>query len=160
MIKNFLCLLMSTLVLSACASYGGLTPDYSLSGDDGRQEVDDFTIKAGAWGSPVVEMGGKAYYMDSLTPLFANVSDDGAKKLDRAIWLERAGWVSLAAAVAVIFFRGSNVTAADNLAFFTFLGVGAGLTYLRVQATDEAIDQYNRDLRQKFNPGLSWNYQF
>jgi hypothetical protein len=159
-IKNIFCLLTASFTLVACTSYGGLTPDYSLAGADAQQEVDDFTIKPGAWGTPMFEMGKKTYYMDSMQPLFANVSDQGAKTLDKAIWLERASWATLGGAFLVLMLQGSSVTTADRMAFFGLLGATGGIVYVQNKTMGQAAEQYNQDLRQKFAPTLGWNFEF
>src|SRR5882757_3200620 len=111
--KRSLAVLLS-LSLSACATYKGGTPDWSAGGEEAAQEVEDYTIKPGFYGSGTFEMRKETYAMASLRPLVNNVSARAGKSLSRALNLEMATIASLGAALAVIIFRGTDVKQADN----------------------------------------------
>jgi len=168
-LKRHALLLLLCLGVSCTTTrkWDGPDPNFTLSGEAARQELDRYTVvengltsqRQGFYMGPRQQL----YSFESLTPMMKRITPETA---DRAAHIQRGfklnrivGWTSLAMLVA-----GSMVQDDLQMGLLSLGGFGAVWwagrdTYLRWQLT-KISPSYNDELQSKFAPRFSWIKHF
>jgi hypothetical protein len=156
----FALLLLVNLVASGCATHSGQLPDFSLKGVDAEREIGKYTMSESAWdGGNLIVLGNtrERYTSDSFRPVLESVSPAAGNIMRRSERWRIAASVFFGGAIYALM-RGP-----DEVGYGTFWGL-FGLNILANSKADnlkaDAGQQYNRDLREKFNPKVSWMWSF
>ncbi|MBX3022432.1 MAG: hypothetical protein KF799_12230 [Bdellovibrionales bacterium] len=166
----FLFLLSTALLLQGCAAaYKGPQPNFALAGAQAQAEADRFSfdesshfLNRGFWFAMGPEK--KAYTISSLTAMIETVSPEALSTIKRAQrwrWLQYATYgVALAAVMAAA--SNDHVSSRDQLYFASaFVGAsGFAMGFVYDSLLSSAAYEYNRDLRRKFDPILTYNWAF
>jgi len=153
-------LLLVTVATSGCATHSGQLPDFSLKGVEAEREIGKYTMSESAWdGGGLIVLGNtrERYTTESFRPVIESVSPPAGDIMRRSERWRIAGAVLFGGAIYALM-RGP-----DEVGHGTFWGL-FGLNILANSKADnlkaEAGAQFNRDLREKFNPKLSWMWSF
>lgn len=156
-------LLITFLSTGCVTAYNGPAPDLKLQGEAAQQEFSKFELHGSFWtGDPgYFSMGPEQKWVtaDSLEPIMTSISPasiDYEKRGSRWLWAGHA--VVLAAAVYYF----ANVVESED-SFPIFIGgiiVGTGFKFRAHYLHNQAIESFNRDLKQKFTPALTYNFEF
>lgn len=157
----FLIFVLVAGCVSAPPSYRGPAPDFSSSAAK-EDELNNFTFGPRDYFSDIysVKMGPALdrYSMFSVKPIVAEVSPEALQKINRAEALPVYG-LALIGLAAIIGY--SNVTARTNQIFFYgLLGASLGVSFYARSLYQEGLDDYNRDLKKKLAPNVTWNKSF
>jgi hypothetical protein len=162
--RKLIFLLFALVTASGCVSaYKGPGPDVKLQGEDARKEYEKFAINQSWWGPGpgFFEMGqeGVIYTAESLEPVFESVSPEAAKLEDRSRnWMLGARIVILGAVVYYFSTIDENENKFPMHAVIALAGAGVAI---RAQGLhNKAAETYNRDLKQRFSPALTYNWNF
>ena len=159
--QNLTLLFLSALLLmTGCATHSGQVPDFSLKGVDAEKEIGKYTMSESAWdGGSLIVLGNtrERYTAESFRPVLESVSPAAGETFKRSEHWRIAASIFFGGAIYALF-RGP-----DEVGYGTFWGL-FGLNILANSKADnlkaDAGRQYNRDLRDKFNPKVSWTWSF
>ncbi len=167
MLVRFIVLTFVPFIFFGCAStYTGPKPDYSLRGEAATTEIEKFKLSEGYFnqGDNLFGMGPtkKLYKQKSILPIIEEVSPEAISRIQNAKSWRTAGWLAWAIAVGVLVseFSDSDNTITNDELFWGALGSSIVLNSVSYYKRAEATEVFNRDLRQKFNPSVSYNYTF
>lgn len=151
------------LTTGCVTAYNGPAPDFSLQGEAAQQEFAKFELHQSFWtgGPGYFSMGPEEKWVtgESLEPIMTSISPasiDYEKRGTRWLWAGQA--VVLAASVYYF----ANVVDWED-SFPVFIGgllVGSGLRFRAHYLHNKAIETYNRDMKGKFTPALTYNLEF
>lgn len=145
---------------TGCATHSGQMPDFSLKGVEAEREIGKYTMSESAWdGGNLIVLGNtrERYTSNSFRPVLESVSPTAGDILRRSERWRIAASVFFGGAIYALM-RGP-----DEVGHGTFWGL-VGLNILANSKADnlkaDAGQLYNRDLREKFNPKVSWTWSF
>ncbi len=156
----FAILLLVTYVTSGCATHSGQLPDFNLKGAEAEREIGKYTMSESAWdGGGLIVLGNtrERYTMESFRPVIESVSP-GAGAI-----LRKSGYWRIAASVLFGGAIYALIRGPDEVGQGVFWGLLGGNILANSRADNlkaEAGAQFNRDLREKFNPKVSWMWSF
>ena len=144
-------------------AYNGPAPDFSLQGEAAQQEFAKFELHESIWTAKpgYFTLGPEEKWVtgDSLKPIMSNVSAESVKYEKRAKpWHWTAQGLVLA---AVVYYFADLEDWKNRLP--VLLGTGVISTGFNLRATylhNRAIETYNRDMKGKFTPALTYNLEF
>lgn len=165
-----LALLLMAFLLGACATaqrWDGTDPNFQLSGEAARQELDLYTFKEEGFlkQREGFHMGRHStlYTLDSLAPMIERQAPEASERVStvqRGLKLNRkVGWVSLALLLAGSLMQDDLQTALVGLGSVGAVWWAGRDSYLRWQLTKVA-PLYNEELQSKFAPRFSWIKHF
>jgi hypothetical protein len=149
--RKLIFLLFALVTASGCVSaYKGPGPDVKLQGEDARKEYEKFAINQSWWGPGpgFFEMGqeGVIYTAESLEPVFESVSPEAAK---------------LVILGAVVYYFSTIDENENKFPMHAVIALaGAGVAIRAQGLHNKAAETYNRDLKQRFSPALTYNWNF
>jgi hypothetical protein len=153
-------LLLVTFVTSGCATHSGQLPDFSLKGVEAEREIGKYTMSESAWdGGGLIVLGNtrERYTTESFRPVIESVSPAAGDILRRSERWRIAASVLFGGAIYAL------IRGPDEVGHGTFWGL-FGLNIIANSKADslkaDAGIQFNRDLREKFNPKVSWMWSF
>lgn len=164
-IRFISCLVSNALLIMGCASvYNGPRPDFSKAGEAREQEIKKFEFENNWWGEGpglyVMGSDGGLYTGESLLPIIRDVSP-------RAVQIEKTArywtWVNLAILGASLIYMLSkdSHSSSDWWVFSGSLVVGAGFGQYGRYKHRQSIDQYNEDLKKRFDhQSITYNWKF
>lgn len=156
--------LVIVFLLTGCVTaYNGPAPDFKLQGEAAQQEFSKFELHGSFWtGDPgYFSMGPEQKWVtaDSLDPIMRSISPeaiDYERRGTRWLWGGRA--VVLA---ATVYYFANVVEWEDSLPIFIGgIIVGTGFRFRAQYFHNRAIESFNRDMKQKFTPALTYNFEF
>ncbi len=164
--KRVLALILSVSLTGCVTHYQGPTPDFSLKGEAAQKEIEKFQFHF-SWWTPAPGfffMGPKdaadIYTGDSVKPVMRAVSPESLELEKKAMTWEYVRLGVLGAGLVYIFADRGDWEESDWAAFGGILAVSAGIGFYGGSLHKDAIDRYNRDLKEKFTPGLSYNFTY
>ena len=160
LIASLLVALLITGLTTGCATHSGQMPDFSLKGAEAEREIGKYTMSESAWdGGNLIVLGNtrERYTSDSFRPVLESVSPAAGDIMRRSERWRIAASVFFGGAIYAL------IRGPDEVGYGTFWGL-FGLNILANSKADnlkaDAGQQYNRDLREKFNPKVSWTWSF
>lgn len=160
MLRNVALLLTLAFAVSGCATHNGQLPDFSLRGAEAEREIGRYTMSESPWdGGTLIVLGNtrERYTEESFRPVIESVSPTAGETLKRANRWRIAASVFFGGAIYAL------VRGADEVGPGTFWGLFALNIFSNSRADNlkaEAGRQYNQNLREKFNPKVSWTWSF
>ncbi|MCJ8275815.1 MAG: hypothetical protein HRT44_04665 [Bdellovibrionales bacterium] len=156
-------------LVAACATqYKGPSPDFSLKGEAAEKEIENFSLSESYWGQApgAVYMGPEKnfYYLNSVRPIINDVSPIANQKIKTAHKWAWAGnilmWGALAYLAAIIIDDGSEFGSDERTVYYSIIGASFATGFVSSGYMQSAVKQYNRDLRARFTPKLTYNWKF
>lgn len=158
------------LLLASCTStYKGPLPDFSKTGNAASEEVTKFALEESFWrqGRNSYQMGprAEAYTLESLRPVIEATSVEATKYLDSGERWRRASLVGLGLAVGSL--AGVLISNKGSPAQSAFYGlcmagsvVSVSFIYVSAYQLSRGAQEYNKDLKGRFNPVISYRSKF
>ncbi len=153
--------------VSCATTYKGPNPDFSKTGDAAQEEIKKFSFEEDYWTQGYFYRMGpdrQAHTLGSLRPVIENTSTEATALLDKGEKWHQAALVGIG--VAIISLVGAamshNKSVQNPLYGVSIAGSAFSLTSSFISAAklkDGAV-QYNKDLRSKFNPKITYNWKF
>ncbi len=164
-LKSMKKLFFSLLLLSSCASeYKGPKPDFSLRGELAKKEIENFSLNESYWHQSRLALcmgpANRYYSEESIESLIKETSPSAIAKLEGSRRLASWWWLPYSAAVAILLvdINNQNFDSASQSAFYTLLGTSVVISIVELNMRAEAAEIYNRDLKNRFTPMLSFRY--
>ena len=166
---NWITLPIILLSLSACVSaYKGPLPDFEKTGPAAKQEIENFLFSESYWDQGIgffqMEKSEKRHYTSSLMPVIEKVSPAAIEELKRDRAWNIAWWITYGASLGILIAEliddDDEQSSGSMIAFYGLLGASVGINYYRISITQDAAIQYNRDLRAKYAPAVSFKQEF
>lgn len=169
MTKRILAIVLSVAISGCVTAYKGPPPNFNLKGEAALAEYDRFKFYEGIWWQPAnaFRMGTNPvgiHWAGSLEPVMSEVSPKALQiEQDSRVYLN-AYWISYVAFVGSIIYELSDddnkMSIEQTVLMYGSLGIALGSIGIRAHHMRQAAQQYNQDLRTKFTPAISWNYEF
>jgi len=168
----FRLLFASTLIfVQGCVTspvdYTGPHPDFSLKGEATQTEIKKFSLNDSYWAGYPFEMGPQdtKYTLRSLRPIIKDVSPAADRKYSH---LETLGIVELSLLAGTVGFfiagtiapEGSTRTALYTAELACAIPGIFVLPFVNSGIATSAAKTYNRDLKERFTPGLQGRIEF
>lgn len=157
---------------TGCASrlshYGGEKPNFELSGEAGKKEVQRFRLEEDnfwACGFPCFESDPqkRQHTWESMLPLIETASPDAVQKYKRSVTWWKVQLYSLGVGLAGLAL-GLATRGDERKTFLTASLAGSmtsiGSSFVVGWIRSDIPDTYNRDLNHKFQPSLVMNWNF
>lgn len=164
--KRFVAGVLAITMCGCVSNYKGPKPDFSLSGEAAQKERDKFQFHK-YWfldGAGYYYMGPEdedtLYKGSSLKPIIQDVSPTAVEKEKIA---QRWQWVNIGlviASVGYILSQRDDLDSGDWIVFYGGLLGSVGAGHYAKYKHRQSIDDYNRDLNQKFTPALTYNFEY
>ena len=164
MVIRFLSAGLCLALLSGCASvYRGGYPNYKSS--EREQELRKFTMTEGFWRqSPaIMTMNDVAYTRESIEPLLLEVSPRAIRRIEKAkTWrlVQLLALIPSAAILAATWGSDQGFSRDQSLAVWSGIGLSWGAGFASAFQMNRAAIEYNEDLRMKFAPAVSFNFEY
>lgn len=165
--KNFIILSILLLSTGCVSNYKGPPPNFDLTGESAKAEVERFKFREGYWSQHpnAFTMGSEeeTYFTSSLEPIISEVSPKSMQVIQNSKKWEYIQWVTLGAALAMLAIElndddGKSFTQDQSTLYYSLLGISVGSSYVRLSFISKAAKQYNRDLESRFVPTISFNF--
>ncbi len=159
--KNSSHLFILVFFLTSCASkVVQETPNFKLQGKAAQAEykkfkLDQVSVYGGRFSSEGFFTGADS---EQLRPLIEQVKPKSIQMLKKTKKQERLWWTLWATWIVTIFIKDSD--GYPSKAYWWSGAVVIGYSIYLEQDREKIRQQYNKDLRSKFNPTLSYNFLF
>jgi hypothetical protein len=168
MFRRINLLILSIAFLVSCAStYKGPKPDFSKTGDAAQEEIKKYSFEEDYWTQGYFYRMGpdrQALTLGSLRPVIESTSTSATELLDKGEKWHQAALVGIGVAIVSIVgaSMSHNHSVQNPLYGVSIAGSAFSLTSSFISAAklkDGAV-QFNKDLRSKFNPKITYNWKF
>ncbi len=165
-LKTLAILCVLQLATGCVSKYKGPPPNFELTGESAKLEVEKFRFREGYWSQYPngFTMGpeAKTYFTSSLEPVIAEVSPQAMRVIEKSKKWEYLEWATLSAALAMLMIEvtdddGDFFTQDQTILYYSLLGISIGSSYVRLSFMSQAAEQYNRDLGARFTPAIVFN---
>jgi hypothetical protein len=159
--KKFISTLVTCVLLSGCTTtYKGPRPDFSKTGAAAQTEYETFKVSEsfGETNLYSVEMNKNRYFTDSIRPIMKEVSPNSEAQFQKMETIQKVSWGLLAVTLATLY------QPKDSWAYTTgyWIGLSAvfGTAIYRDSIGMRAAEEYNKELKSKFVPSLTYRKSF
>jgi hypothetical protein len=167
--NKFLSIFLCGLMVSGCATtYQGPPPNFKLTGDEAKKEYEKFKWDTSEFRQHprIVHMGSEKLFVkrSSIDPIIDEVSPAAREKINKARkWnLVQGILVSVSLGLLIYGLSSKDNRSDSNLyAIYGTLGLSLAIGLFVVPPImKDASEQFNQDLKQKFNPTLGFRTSF
>lgn len=159
--KKFISLLVACALLNGCATtYTGPRPDFSKTGVAAITEYENFKASEsfGETNFYSVEMNKNRYFTNSIRPIMKEVSPNSEAQFQKMETIQRVSWGLLLVTLATL------SQPKDSWAYTTGYWIGLwgifGTAIYRDSLGVRAAEEYNKDLKSKFAPSVTYRKSF
>lgn len=160
--------LIFSYTLGCVSTYKGEPPNFVLTGNAAKAEIEKFKFKEGYWvqGPSYMTMGPdeNRYYLDSLAPVIDKTSPKASQTIKKADIWRRVQFATLGAALVLLaaeLIKNDDkfFSTEQSIGYYSLVGTSIGMSFVRIHWISEAAEQYNRDLEKRFTPAIGLNIQ-